>query len=250
MEPSADPSKSWKGRLCIAGRMCRAKNKACKSKSSSSAPISVCSYSREKSRDREAGLFCSVIVQIESRPPKIRTGIAPLCKAMREVNNDEDEILVLTILPAKEESATGTSSDVGNSECGPDHHHLQCNQSWGQDSYINFLRQEITRKMEVKIAACFRLKDIIIEEVNNAKATWIFMDRYFTRDLSFRLSGTECNVSLIGDDDESMVPDHFLLCDGLECSMVMEERLNPKSPKPMNGSTQQGTVYKLFFGCT
>ncbi|KAJ0051937.1 hypothetical protein Pint_00939 [Pistacia integerrima] len=199
----------------------------------------------------------SVLVVLEGiKASKDRTGIAPLCKAMREVNNDEDEILVLTILPAKEESATGTSSDVGNSECGPDHHHLQCNQSWGQDSYINFLRQEITQKMEVyrrtfrpfydtcktngvKIAACFRLKDIIIEEVNNAKATWIFMDRYFTRDLSFRLSGTECNVSLIGDDDEPMVPDHLLLCDGSECSMVVEERLNPKSPKPMNGSTQQ-----------
>lgn len=36
-----------------------------------------------------------------------------------------------------------------------------------------------------------------------------------------------------------MVPDHLLLCDGPECSMVVEERLNPKSPKLVNGSTQQ-----------
>lgn len=69
--------------------------------------------------------------------------------------------------------------------------------------------------------------------------------RYFTRDLSFRLSGTECNVSLVGDDDEALAPDHLLLCDGSECSMVVEERLNPKSPKLMNGSTQREPCIKF-----
>lgn len=91
----------------------------------------------------------SVLVVLEGiKASKEKTGIAPLCKAMCEVSNEEDEILVLTILPAKEESGTGTFSDVVNSECFSDHH-LQCNQSRRENSYINFFRQEITQKKEV-----------------------------------------------------------------------------------------------------
>ncbi|KAL5859163.1 hypothetical protein ACOSQ4_000459 [Xanthoceras sorbifolium] len=185
-----------------------------------------------------------------------KRGVVPLMKAMRDVNNADDEILVLTLLYMKEASdGAGYSGD-----------HNHCNQSSEDDDpHINFLRGEISKrkkifvkifkpyydscrrngvKFQVKIAAGFRPKDIIIEEANNAKATWIVMDRCFVRDLSFQLSGTRCEVSLVAHDDEdrdnSMVH-HFLSGDdGSDCSMVMEVRQNyPKSEKLVTGSIMQ-----------
>ncbi|XP_024032576.1 uncharacterized protein LOC112095131, partial [Morus notabilis] len=59
-------------------------------------------------------------------------------------------------------------------------------------------------KFEVKIAAGFRPKDIVIEEANNAKAKWIVMDRCFAKDPSFQLNGTKFNVISVNDDGEAI----------------------------------------------
>ncbi|KAK9206921.1 hypothetical protein WN943_017204 [Citrus x changshan-huyou] len=208
----------------------------------------------------------SVIVVLEGIKICIEnTGVAPLLKAVRQVNNAEDEILVLTLLHAME--ATGSSTYAG---CREDQ---QCNQLCEEDPHISFLRQEISDrkevykqifrpfydcckskgvspsrpvprpatpgasvKFQVKIAAGFRPRDVIIEEANNSRATWIVMDSCFSRHVSFRLNGTDCNVSLVSNDDEAMVPDHHLdSFDRSECSMIMEEIHKPKSPKLMKG---------------
>lgn len=192
----------------------------------------------------------SVIVVLEGIKVCIEnTGVAPLLKAVRQANNAEDEILVLTLLHAME--ATGSSSYAG---CRGDQ---QCNQLCEEDPHISFLRQEISDrkevykqifrpsydsckskgvKFQVKIAAGFRPRDVIIEEANNSRATWIVMDSCFSRHVSFRLSGTDCNVSLVSNDDEAMVHDHHLdSYDRSECSMIMEEMHKPKSPKLMKG---------------
>ncbi|KAK1560863.1 hypothetical protein Q3G72_031704 [Acer saccharum] len=200
----------------------------------------------------------SVVVVLEGltvSTEKRVVALAPLKKAMVDVNNADDEILVLTLLYMKES---------GDDHCN--------NQSCSEDyAHFNFLREEISKrkkifvqifkpfyyscrrngvKFQVKIAAGFQPKDIIIEEANNAKATWIVMDRCFVRDLNFQLSGTECDVSLVsedgdGDEDEdksiSMVKNHFLSGDdGSECSMLMEVNQNyPKSAKLMEASVMQ-----------
>ncbi|KAH9730568.1 receptor-like cytosolic serine/threonine-protein kinase rbk1 [Citrus sinensis] len=192
----------------------------------------------------------SVIVVLEGIKICIEnTGVAPLLKAVRQVNNAEDEILVLTLLHAME--ATGSSTYAG---CREDQ---QCNQLCEEDPHISFLCQEISDrkevykqifrpfydcckskgvKFQVKIAAGFRPRDVIIEEANNSRATWIVMDSCFSRHVSFRLNGTDCNVSLVSNDDEAMVPDHHLdSFDRSECSMIMEEIHKPKSPKLMKG---------------
>lgn len=84
----------------------------------------------------------SVIVVLEGIKICIEnTSVAPLLKAVRQVNNAEDEILVLTLLHAME--ATGSSSYAG---CREDQ---QCNQLCEEDPHISFLRQEISDRKEV-----------------------------------------------------------------------------------------------------
>ncbi|TXG63377.1 hypothetical protein EZV62_010371 [Acer yangbiense] len=200
----------------------------------------------------------SVVVVLEGltvSTEKRVVALAPLKKAMVDVNNADDEILVLTLLYMKESG----DDHCNNQSCSED------------DAHFNFLREEISKrkkifvqifkpyyyscrrngvKFQVKIAAGFQPKDIIIEEANNAKATWIVMDRCFVRDLNFQLSGTECDVSLVsededGDEDEdksiSMIKNHFLSGDdGSECSMLMEVKQNyPKSAELMVASVMQ-----------
>ncbi|KAK3194159.1 hypothetical protein Dsin_025469 [Dipteronia sinensis] len=196
----------------------------------------------------------SVVVVLEgltvSTEKKV-VALAPLKKVMVDVNNADDEILVLTLLYMKESG----DDHCNNQSCSED------------DAHFNFLREEMSKKkkifvqifrpyydscrrngvkFQVKIAAGFQPKDIIIEEANNAKATWIVMDRCFVRDLKFQLSGTECDVSLVSEDEDedksiSMVKNHFLSGeDGSECSMLMEVKQNyPKSAKFMEASVTQ-----------
>ena len=84
----------------------------------------------------------SVIVVLEGIKVCIEnTGVAPLLKAVRQANNAEDEILVLTLLHAME--ATGSSSYAG---CRGDQ---QCNQLCEEDPHFSFLRQEISDRKEV-----------------------------------------------------------------------------------------------------
>lgn len=64
--------------------------------------------------------------------------------------------------------------------------------------------------------------------------------RCFTRDISFRLSGTDCNVLLVSDDDDAMTHDrHIYSHDRYELSMIKEETHRPKSPKLMKESVLQ-----------
>ncbi|KAI9181131.1 hypothetical protein LWI28_011785 [Acer negundo] len=207
----------------------------------------------------------SVVVVLEGltvSTEKRVVALAPLKKAMVDVKNADDEILILTLLYMKKSG----DDHCNNQSCSEDHH---CNnQSCSEgDVHFNFLREEICKrkkifvqifrpyydscrrngvKFQVKIAADFQPKDIIIEEANNSKATWIVMDRCFVRDLNFQLSGTECDVSLVSEDEDedksiSMVKNHLLSGDdGSECSMLMEVKQNyPKSAKLMEASVMQ-----------
>ncbi|KAJ4849115.1 hypothetical protein Tsubulata_027774, partial [Turnera subulata] len=179
-----------------------------------------------------------------------KTGIAPLCRAVRSVVNPDDEILVLVILHARSSEPPPSSSSFDGTH--------QWNVSCEADPYISFLHKEIAEKKEVymqiftpfyrgcknkgvkfqvKIAAGFRLKEVLIEEANNVKATWIVMDSCFARQMSFQLSGTDCNVSLVSDDEESEVNcDLTHINEGLESIIFREIDDNPQSPKLMKGS--------------
>ncbi|KAK2649540.1 hypothetical protein Ddye_017029 [Dipteronia dyeriana] len=206
----------------------------------------------------------SVVVVLEGltvSTEKRVVALAPLKKVMVDVNNADDEILVLTLLYMKES---------GDDHCN--------NQSCSEDNaHFNFLREEISKRKKIFVqifrpyydscrrnGSCviftgeisgedscrFPAKDIIIEEANNAKATWIVMDRCFVRNLNFQLSGTACDVSLVSEDEDegededeedksiSMVKNHFLSDDdGSECSMLMVVKQNyPESAKLMEAS--------------
>ncbi|XVF72664.1 hypothetical protein PTKIN_Ptkin12aG0138200 [Pterospermum kingtungense] len=181
-----------------------------------------------------------------------KTGIAPLRRATKYMNTSDDKILVLTLLSV---DGYGPSSSKGFDR---DH---QCKYTCEDDPYIRFLRQHISQRKEdyrrifrpfyercksngvkflVKIDAGFQPKDIIAEEANNVGATWIIIDSSFTRHLTFKLSGIECNVSLVSDVEEPMVQSHFTANDDeLESSMLMEVSHNPKSQKLMKGPATQ-----------
>ncbi|XVF32812.1 hypothetical protein REPUB_Repub17cG0114900 [Reevesia pubescens] len=184
-----------------------------------------------------------VVLQGEKVLSDQKTGIAPLWGASKYVSNSEDEILVLTLLSV---DGSGPSSSKGF------HGDHQCDHTCEDDSYHRFLRKQVRERKEdyrrvfrpfyerckingvkflVKIAAGIPPKDIITDEANNVGATWIIIDSSFARHLTFRLSGTECNV---------LVHDHLNAKDESESSMFMEVTHNPKSPKLMKGSTSQG----------
>eukprot|EP00257_Ricinus_communis_P018487 XP_015577216.1 serine/threonine-protein kinase CDG1 isoform X1 [Ricinus communis] len=181
------------------------------------------------------------------------TGIAPLCKAVHEVANPDDEIIVLTLLSVRNTSEPSSSNTgaVGGANV------RQWNQSREADSYIRLLREEISQrkenylrifrpfyyscksngvKFQVKIAAGFRPKDIIIEEANNVRPTWIVMDRCFARHLTFRMSGTDCHVSLVSDDEQLMVHNCLPSNDAPKNSSAGDVARNPKFPKLRKGS--------------
>ncbi|KAF2304717.1 hypothetical protein GH714_037687 [Hevea brasiliensis] len=90
-------------------------------------------------------------------------------------------------------------------------------------------------KFQVKIASGFLPKDIIIEEANNVRATWIVMDRCFARHLTFRLSRTDCNLSLVSDDEEATV-NCLPANEAPEGSTARDIAGNPKFPNLRNGS--------------
>ncbi|KAJ7977604.1 exopolygalacturonase-like [Quillaja saponaria] len=82
-------------------------------------------------------------------------------------------------------------------------------------------------KFQAKIAAGFRPKDIIMEEMNKAKATWIILDRCFADDQSFQLSSRRiCKVTLVGDNKEGDVDDYLLSQDGPESSITSKVKPN------------------------
>ncbi|XP_065859447.1 probable serine/threonine-protein kinase PBL6 [Euphorbia lathyris] len=159
----------------------------------------------------------TVIVVLEgTKVSTENTGLAPLCLAMRQVVNPNDEIIVFTLLRSK-------TSSAGE-----------------EDSYVRLLHEEISQRKEVKfqlkIAAGFRPKDIIIEEANNVKATWIVVDRCFARHLPLKLSGTNCDLSLVSDDEEAMSKHCLPANEQPESSSAREVAArSPKSPKLRKG---------------
>ncbi|KAJ9171784.1 hypothetical protein P3X46_015099 [Hevea brasiliensis] len=176
------------------------------------------------------------------------TGVAPLCRAMRDVVNPDDEIIVLALLPVNNTSELLSIAGGGEGR--------QCNQSLEADPRIRFLQEEISQrkevylrvfrpfynrcktngvKFQVKIASGFLPKDIIIEEANNVRATWIVMDRCFARHLTFRLSRTDCNLSLVSDDEEATV-NCLPANEAPEGSTARDIAGNPKFPNLRNGS--------------
>ncbi|XP_022757943.1 uncharacterized protein LOC111305042 isoform X2 [Durio zibethinus] len=102
---------------------------------------------------------------------------------------------------------------------------------------MEMLNSEV--KFLAQIAAGFQPKDIITEEANNVGATWIIVDSSFARHLTFRMSGIECNISLVSDVEGAIVHDHLIANDESDSSMLMEVTHNPKSPKLMKGSTSE-----------
>ncbi|XP_037494538.1 probable serine/threonine-protein kinase PBL25 [Jatropha curcas] len=215
-----------------------------------------------KGRDHQCKQIVIVVLEGEKVVLGENTGLTPLCRALRDVVNPEDEIIVLTLLHVK--ITTSEASSVSG----------HCNQSCDQaDPYIRFLHEEISLrkdvflrifrpfynkcksnekncsnnpffcnfvvglyfvhllllqvKFQVKVAAGFRPKDIIVEEANNVRANWIVMDRCFSKHLTFRLSGTDCNISLVSDDEA-------VFCSCLTTNEAPES--SSKSPKLRKGS--------------
>ncbi|TYG90009.1 hypothetical protein ES288_A12G148800v1 [Gossypium darwinii] len=202
---------------------------------------------------RESVQRLIVVLEGEKVTAADKTGIVPLEKASTYMsNNTEDEILVLTLLSV---DCSGPSSSKG---FRGDH---RCNHTCEDDPRVRFLRDQVSQKKEdyrrilrpfyercksngvkfmVKVAAGYQPNDIITEEANNVGATWIVIDSCFTKHLTFRLSGTECNVSLVSDEDRAFVDDHWIAEDeSSECSTLMEVIHNPKSPKLIKGSTSK-----------
>ncbi|KAL4368270.1 hypothetical protein GQ457_05G001980 [Hibiscus cannabinus] len=186
-----------------------------------------------------------------------KKGVAPLLRASKYAsNNTVDEILVLTLLSV---GGTGPSSSKG---FNGDH---RCNYTCEDDPYVRFLRHQVSLKKEdfrrifrpfyerfksngvkfmVKVAAGYQPKDIISEEANNVGATWIILDSSFAKHLTFQLIGIECNVSLVTDEEGSLVEDHWVTDDESSDSLMLMEELihNPKSPKLMKGSSSTSQV--------
>ncbi|OMO81983.1 hypothetical protein COLO4_23313 [Corchorus olitorius] len=195
-------------------------------------------------RKRRESTQRALVVLKGDRVSSDKTGLAPLWRAYKYASNVDDEILILILLSG---NGSGPSSSKG---FRGDH---QCNSTCEEDPYIKSMRQEISQrkedyrqifrpfyellkgkgvKFQVNIAAGIKPKDIITEEANNAGATWIILDSYFTRHLTFRLSGTESNVSLVSDhlEDNDIAPDRlFTILEEPESSMSMEEEHNPIS---------------------
>ncbi|XP_021281154.1 putative proline-rich receptor-like protein kinase PERK11 [Herrania umbratica] len=202
-------------------------------------------------RKRRESMQRAIVVLEGDKVSTEKTGIAPLWRASKYVSNTDDEILVLTLLSV---DRSGPSSSRGF------HGDHQCNCTCEEYSYIRYLRQEISQrkedyrrifkpfyercksngvKFQVKIAAGCQPMDIITEEESNAGATWIIIDSSFARHLTFRLSGTECAVTLVSDAEETIVQNPLIARDEPESSALMEVTHNPKSPKLIRGSTSR-----------
>ncbi|KAF5931401.1 hypothetical protein HYC85_032274 [Camellia sinensis] len=93
-------------------------------------------------------------------------------------------------------------------------------------------------KFQVKIATGFEPQALVVEEANNIDATWIVMDRFFSRDQTFPLNGTHCNVALVSGDDDIITHKNLPL-HGAETSVVQELNPNPKASKPDKGLVLQ-----------
>ncbi|KAA8549139.1 hypothetical protein F0562_000823 [Nyssa sinensis] len=195
----------------------------------------------------------SVIVVLDGmKVLREKTGVAPLRCALRDVLGPDDEVLVLTIIVSEAPTPPPSPSYC----CIVDNHPAAAD----GDSEIKFLQQEITQKKEaymqifrpyydtcksngvkfqVKIAASFQPKPIIEEDANNVKATLIIMDRCFASAQNFRLSGTQCNISVVSCDEEAVVPNCLPLNDISEPSAVKEQKPNPKLSKLKRKSLAQ-----------
>ncbi|GMI98852.1 hypothetical protein HRI_003554500 [Hibiscus trionum] len=206
---------------------------------------------------RESGQRLIVVLEGEKVATTGKKGVAPLLRASKYVsNNTVDEILVLTLLSVE---GTGPSSSKGF------HGDHRCNYTCEDDPYIRFLRQQVSLKKEdyrrifrpfyekfksngvkflVKVAAGYQPKDIISEEANNVGATWIILDSSFAKHLTFQLIGVECNVSLVTDEEGSVVDEHWVTEDESSDSLILMEEVihNPKSPKLMKGSSSTSQV--------
>ncbi|KAF5731423.1 putative serine-threonine protein kinase plant-type [Tripterygium wilfordii] len=198
------------------------------------------------SRERREGKQTIVIVLEGMKVSTERRSLAPLWKAMNGGLSVEDEILVLTLLHIKP-SETSLCGGFDVDRCS-------CWQSWEGQKYIKFLNREIGRrkeayiqifrpfydscksegvKFQVKVAAGFRPVETIVEEANIAKATWIVIDSCFAGDLSFRLSGTDCKMSMVSDHGEAIGCNYLVMNDEAQSSTAAEVNCSPKSPKLM-----------------
>ncbi|KAK9281365.1 hypothetical protein L1049_004265 [Liquidambar formosana] len=159
-----------------------------------------------------------IVVLREIKAAMEKTGVAPLIKVLRDVVGPKDEIVVLGILEREAPSPTMNTAVLC---CLRDHRGN--NKPSVAEPYVMFLHEEISRrkevyrqilrpfyekcksngvKFQVKISATCQPKDVIVEEANKAKATLIVMDRCFARDLTFQLSGTNCNVTLVSEEED------------------------------------------------
>ncbi|KAJ7972999.1 Pectin lyase-like superfamily protein [Quillaja saponaria] len=117
-----------------------------------------------------------------------KKALATQWKSVLDVVGQENEVLVLTLLygNAPVPSSYAELCSVEQRE-GINHPHIKFLHheiTRSRKTYIDIFRPFYLRcrsygvKFEAKIAAGFTPKDIIMEEMNNTKATWIIMDRY------------------------------------------------------------------------
>ncbi|XP_059625328.1 G-type lectin S-receptor-like serine/threonine-protein kinase At1g34300 [Cornus florida] len=201
----------------------------------------------------------SVIVVLDwIRASTEKTGVAPLRCALRDLVGPEDEILVITILNSEANTPSPTASFCCLGE-------MKSNHPGEGDRDIKFLHEEISPKMEayekifapyydrcrssgvkfhVKIAASFQ-PDILVGEANNVKATWIVMDRLFSMDQSFILSGTNCNISSVREDEDTIMYNYSP--GGLE---KKERNPNPKFSNLNKRSSSSSSQDETHAHCT
>ncbi|TKY56052.1 Proline-rich receptor protein kinase PERK8 [Spatholobus suberectus] len=55
-------------------------------------------------------------------------------------------------------------------------------------------------RIEVKVTAGFPIRQVILQEVTNYKASWVVLDRHLRRDLRFYRNKISCKVALVKDD--------------------------------------------------
>ncbi|KAL5561408.1 hypothetical protein UlMin_031155 [Ulmus minor] len=204
-----------------------------------------------------------IVVVLEGiKASKEKPGVVPLSKAMHEFVRPEDEVLVLTLLcwnappppppPSPPSSSHGSCFRLGD-------HMSKSSKACEEHLDTRLLHREIAQrkeayaklfkplylncetngiKFEVKIAAGFRPKDIVIEEANKAKATCIVMDRCFAKDLCFQLNGTNSKVVSVNDEGEATFHNHLLA--NSNTPVGSKEKSNPKSLKPPKEPTSMG----------
>ncbi|KAF6134294.1 hypothetical protein GIB67_021891 [Kingdonia uniflora] len=191
----------------------------------------------------------SVIVVLDGLKASVdEKGVAPLRWALRDVVNSKVDLLVLTILnpsvPIDQSPNVGMCCFGGEQQPSSS---SRC--EGGQEENIKFLHQQIIQrkeaylkilkpfydrckisnvKFQVKVAAGFQPKAIVIEEAHNVKATLIIIDRCFAGELSFRgLNENDCKVALVKDDDEAEVYNYSNPEDNSDIPKSMEDDLSP-----------------------